>query len=210
LDQLRRRWHTACHGLASVELRDRTFDELVSVYTAPDRHYHDIGHIADCLRELDEHRHLAVNADAIEAALWFHDVVYDGRRSDNEERSAERADVVLEKLGCSAPMRAEVKRLILLTRHDCEPAEGDVDGQLMVDIDLASLALPPDAFDRNGENIRREYPHVDDAAFDRGRAAMLGSFLRRPRIYYTPWFSRRYEQRARENLSRVVSATAAS
>jgi predicted metal-dependent HD superfamily phosphohydrolase len=196
--------------VATPALRDRTFDELVAAYTAPDRHYHDIDHIADCLRELDEVRHLAHNAEAIEDAIWFHDVVYDGRRTDNEERSGERADVVLHQLGCDQTLRAEVKRLILLTRHDREPAERDVDGQLMVDIDLASLALPPAAFDRNGENIRREYPHVDDAAFDRGRAAMLGSFLRRPRIYYTPWFSGRYEQKARQNLSRVVSTTAAS
>src|SRR5439155_4146552 len=124
-----------------------------------------------------------VSPRAIELAIWFHDVIYDGRRQDNEERSAELADVQLKRLEIGDAFRAEVRRLILLTRHDREPA--DIDGKLMVDIDLASLARPAEVFNENTRLIRREYPHVAEADFARGRREMLGRFLARPRLYYT-------------------------
>jgi predicted metal-dependent HD superfamily phosphohydrolase len=206
--ELRTRWEELLGGIVATPpaARREVFDRLYAAYTGPDRHYHDIGHIADCLRELDHARAAAHDPRAIELAIWFHDVVYDGRRSDNEERSADDADAALGRLEVPAAVRQEVRRLILLTRHapNGAPDPRDIDGQLMVDIDLTPLAAPAAVFDRNGENIRREYPHVDDAAFDRGRAGMLARFLQRPRIYCTDAFARRYEQQARDNLRRTL------
>jgi predicted metal-dependent HD superfamily phosphohydrolase len=183
-------------------LRDDIYAELVSAYTAPDRHYHDIRHIADCLKEFDGVRHLARNPDALQIAIWFHDVVYDGRRQDNEEQSAEVAADALRRLGAAESFIEEVQQLILFTRHDVEPITDD--GKLMADIDLASLALAPDRFDENSRRIRSEYLHVAEDAFLRGRNDMLGGLLKRPRIYYTDVFHERYEDQARENLERVV------
>ena len=201
--QLRERWERACAGAGSVPLRQQVFKELCDAYTSADRFYHGIGHITECLREFDSVHELAMNPRAIELAIWFHDVVYDGRRTDNEERSAELADARLALLGVGDVFRGEVRRLILLTRHDGEPP--DVDGKLIVDIDLASLARPAEVFDQNTRLIRREYPHVGEAEFARGRREMLGRFLARPRIYYTDVFFERYEQRARENLIRALA-----
>ena len=189
-------------GIGTPMLRDEIYRELVSAYTAPDRHYHDIRHIADCLREFDGVRHLAFNPQAVEIAIWFHDVVYDGRQRDNEERSADHAGAALRRLGVPEPFIAEIQLLIIFTRHDIEPTTPD--GKLLVDIDLASLALAPQRFDENSRRIRREYLHVPDDAFVRGRNAMLGGLLRRPRIYYTDVFYDRCEAQARENLERVV------
>jgi len=188
-------------------LRDDIYGELVSAYTAPDRHYHDIRHIAHCLSELDGVRHLANNPQAIEVAIWFHDVVYDGRLKDNEEQSADVAAAALKRLGASDSFIGEVTQLILFTRHDAEPTTSD--GKLMADIDLASLALAPDRFDENSRRIRSEYLHVPEDAFVRNRNDMLGGLLKRPRIYYTDVFHDRYEGQARENLERAVSGGAA-
>ena len=183
-------------------LRDDIYGELVSAYTAPDRHYHDIRHIAHCLSEFDGVRHLAHNPQALEVAIWFHDVVYDGRQKDNEEQSAEVAAAALRKLGASENFIHEVQQLILFTRHDVEPTTDD--GKLMADIDLASLALAPERFDENSRRIRSEYLHVPEPDFLRGRNDMLGGLLKRPRIYYTDVFHDRYEGQARENLERAV------
>ena len=189
-------------GIGTPMLRDEIYRELVSAYTAPDRHYHDIRHIADCLREFDGVRHLAANPDAVQVAIWFHDVVYDGRRTDNEEQSAEVAADALRRLGASEAFIEEVQQLILFTRHDTEPDTPD--GKLMVDIDLTSLALAPDRFDENSRRIRSEYLHVADDTFVRNRNHMLGGLLKRKRIYYTNIFHDRCEGQARENLERVV------
>ena len=202
-EQLRDRWERACAGAGTPQQRGECFDQLYSAYTAPDRFYHGIGHIAECLRELDSVRELAVDARAIELAIWYHDVVYDGRRQDNEERSADMARRCLGELAMDEEVIAEVHRLILLTRHDREPP--DLDGKLIVDIDLASLARPAEVFDENTRLIRREYPHVAESDFARGRRDMLGRFLARPRIYYTDAFRDRYEAKARENLSRALA-----
>jgi len=188
-------------------LRDDIYGELVNAYTAPDRHYHDIRHIAHCLSELDGVRHLAHNPQAIEVAIWFHDVVYDGRLKDNEEQSADVAAAALKRLGASDVFIGEVQQLILFTRHDVEPSTSD--GKLMADIDLASLALAPDRFDENSRRIRSEYLHVPEDTFIRNRNNMLGVLLKRPRIYYTDVFRDRYEGQARENLERAVSGGAA-
>ena len=185
-------------------LRNDIYEELVSAYTAPDRHYHDIRHIADCLGEFDRVRHLAHNPSAIEVAIWFHDVVYDGRHLDNEEQSAEVAAAALRRLGASETFIGEVQQLIRFTRHDLEPDTPD--GKLMVDIDLASLALAPERFDENSRRIRSEYLHVPEETFIRNRNDMLGGLLKRPRIYYTDAFYDRYEGQARENLERAVGS----
>jgi predicted metal-dependent HD superfamily phosphohydrolase len=201
--QLRDRWEKACDGTGSANERQRTFRQLYAAYTGADRFYHGIGHIAECLRELDPVRTLAASARAIELAIWFHDVIYDGRRKDNEERSAELADGQLRRLEFDRQTIDEIHRLILLTRHDRVPP--DVDGKLMVDIDLSSLGRPADVFENNTRLIRKEFPHVPDADFARGRREMLGRFLARPRIYYTDVFRDRYEATARENLSRALA-----
>ena len=189
---------------APAHVRREIFDALLAAYNSPERHYHDLRHIATCLHEFDSVRHLATNSQAVEAAIWFHDVVYDGRRQDNEERSAQWAESCLQRLGVSDAIRAEVKDLILFTRHDRDPIT--VDGKLMVDIDLASLGFSPEVFDANGHAIRREYAHVPERDFLRGRASLLGRFLARPRIYLTDEFCRRYETQARANLQRSLSA----
>jgi len=207
-DDLRRRWHDAMRGIGAPMLRDDIYRELVSAYTGPDRHYHDIRHIADCLREFDGVRHLAHNPDALQVAIWFHDVVYDGRRMDNEEQSAEVAADALQRLGASDAFIEQVQQLILFTRHNTEPDTPD--GKLMVDIDLTSLALAPDRFDENSRRIRSEYLHVPDETFVRNRNDMLGGLLKRPRIYYTDVFYDRCEGQARENLERVVGGGSVS
>jgi predicted metal-dependent HD superfamily phosphohydrolase len=204
--KLSTRWLDLCRSAArdaGADVCEGMFKALRAAYEAPDRHYHGIGHIADCLREFDTVRHLAKSAAVVEYAIWFHDLVYDGRRQDNEERSAELAETHLKRLHADEAFRQRVRELILFTRHDREPP--DIDGKLMVDIDLASLARPAEVFDENTRLIRQEFPHVNDADFARGRRDMLGRFLARPRIYYTDVFHDRYEKQARANLTRALA-----
>lgn len=202
--ELQGRWEACCRGLGTPEARQDIFEQLVTAYARPDRHYHDLRHIAGCLAELNNTGQSPTNPQALELAIWFHDVVYDGRRQDNEERSADVAEAALRRLGVEEILRREVRELILLTRHDKVPPT--IDGKLMVDIDLAGLGVAAEVFDANGLAIRQEYSHVSDAEFRRGRATLLGRFLERPRIYYTDAFHDRYEKQARANLGRALAA----
>ncbi|MGJ4997367.1 HD domain-containing protein [Bradyrhizobium sp. HKCCYLS3077] len=176
-----------------------THDELVAAYTAPGRHYHDLGHIEDCLARLDRVADLSVgDREILTQAIWWHDVVYDPTRSDNEEQSA-----VLAEQHVAPDMRDEVGRLIRLTRTHDVPA-GDRRGALLVSIDLAVLGADEATYDAYARAIRREYAHVPDDAYRAGRAAVLERFASRPVIYPDPAFAAALDGQARANLAREL------
>src|SRR5215467_4942919 len=85
----------------------RIRDELVRAYRAPDRHYHNLAHIEAMLDLMRWHRGALSDPTSVEAAIWFHDAVYDTRRHDNEEKSAELA--VARLAGVLSP--ADIERV---------------------------------------------------------------------------------------------------
>ena len=191
--------------LGSAALRDdgkQHLHNLLDAYDSADRRYHSLPHIRHCLAELSSVRDTCPEISAVEAAIWFHDVIYAPPRPDNEERSAQYAADVLPKMGMSAAGVARVKELILDTRHNGRPATPA--GQYMVDIDLSGMGQSQEKFDQDGRNIRIEYNHVDDATFNRGRVALFERLLERPTIYFTRPFHDRYEYAARANMMRTI------
>ena len=57
----------------------------------PHRHYHTLEHLRECFGRFADIRKLAQHPEEVEIALWYHDAIYDVKKSDNEERSAELA-----------------------------------------------------------------------------------------------------------------------
>lgn len=191
--------------LAAMRLRDedqKVFTRLVECYSAPVRHYHNLRHIQHCLAELDSVRPICPRILTVEPAIWFHDIVYEPPRPDNEQRSAELASDILAMMGADAPRIEQIYELILDTRHVDRPITEA--GRFMVDIDLSGMGQSPECFDEDGRNIRIEYAHVPDAAFGKGRIELFERLLARPQIYYTEPFHDRYETRARANLTRTI------
>lgn len=188
-----------CHPPTGCDAAAR---RVIAMYDDPARHYHNLPHIIHCLTQFDSARQHSEHPDALEAAIWFHDAVYDPSRTDNEQKSADLARDVLQTCGAAPSFAAEVADLIMVTLHDRPPQT--TDGQLLADIDLSGLGQPPDGFDRDGDAIRAEYPHVADQAFNAGRVEMLRRFLDRPHVYYTSFFRERYEATARSNLERSL------
>ncbi len=192
------RWSALWHRLGAASDPTLSFDRLTRQYAEAQRFYHTLAHIGVCLAELDRAEHLAEAPDEVEVALWLHDVVYDPRAWDNEERSADWARDALAQGGIAADVRTRVAELILATKHVATP--GAPDAALTVDIDLAILGHSPQEFEAYETAIRREYAWVPEPVFRRTRSGILRSLLGRARIYATDWFGARYESRARENL----------
>jgi predicted metal-dependent HD superfamily phosphohydrolase len=186
-------------------------DELVRAYSAPDRHYHDLAHIEAMLALMRGHEGALSDPTSVEAAIWFHDAVYDTRRHDNEEKSAELA---AERLaGVLSPDRTDrITRMIRATAGHVVP-EGfdDVarrDCALFLDMDLAILGSAPDEFAAYEAAVRREYGWVPDALWIEGRRKVLQAFLARAAIYASPPFRASREAAARENLTRSLEGLA--
>jgi predicted metal-dependent HD superfamily phosphohydrolase len=177
-------------------------DAVLAAWAEPARRYHDLVHLRDGLARLDEAPAPDAERDLVEAALWFHDVVYDPGAPDNEGRSAAWATRALGALGVPRAVVGEVARLVLLTRHDA-PAS-DPAGRLLCDVDLSILGSTPDEFDMYDRGIRAEYAWVPEEAYRHARREVLAALLRRQPLYQTEHFRRRYEASARANLERAL------
>jgi predicted metal-dependent HD superfamily phosphohydrolase len=205
-DALHDRWQRLCQDLAVGELSDTTWQVLHDSYTEPHRAYHNLTHIAECLAHLDGVASGIIPPElgTLEMALWFHDVVYDTHRHDNEEASAALAGMHLTRAGVPIDRVAHITRLILATKHSATPPTGDA--TWIVDIDLAILGANAARFDEYEKQIREEYHWVPEPDFRKGRASVLRMFLEREAIYMTPAFHARFEKAARQNLQRSLDA----
>lgn len=175
-----------------------TADAMLARYGEPQRFYHTVQHLEECIAWFDQARSFARQPLELELALWYHDAVYDPRRNDNEEASARLAAEHLGTGGAPPRIAADVSALILWTTHAAEPPEGDA--ALLVDIDLAILGSTAERYAEYERQIREEYAWVPAVLFRRRRAALLERFLARPRLYVTPVLRDRLEERARANL----------
>lgn len=175
---------------------------LVAAWSEPHRRYHDLAHLAAVLGLVGELADAAADPDAVRLAAWYHDVVYDPHRTDNEAVSAERARAGLRGLVPDERV-AEVVRLVLLTAgHDA--ADDDANGAVLCDADLAVLASPPEAYAAYASAIRAEYGHLSDEEFTAGRIAVLEQLLGLPVLYRTPTATA-WTDAARANLTAELS-----
>lgn len=195
------RWNQLCENAG---LDSRTgWTAIANAYGDPGRAYHNLRHIEDCLCLLDQYAGLAADPVAIEFAIWFHDIVYDPRAADNEERSADRAMEFLS----NTPRASTVADLIMATKHGKDGLSAD--SALICDIDLSILGRPPAEYAAYAAAIRLEYAWVPPTQYAEGRSRVLGSFLKRPALFSHRLFQQRFDAAAKINLTWELSQLAA-
>ena len=90
-----------------------------------------------------------------------------------------------------------------------EPPPDDGDAHCFLDWDLSVLGAAASIYDAYAAAIRREYAHVPEAAYRKGRGQVLDGFLAQPTIYRVAEFQRQWETPARINLQRELAALSA-
>ncbi|RQR71138.1 MULTISPECIES: hypothetical protein [unclassified Burkholderia] len=183
----------SCSGGTHAE---EVYRRLAQCYAEPARHYHTLVHVRRCLRHLDLARDAIPAPDAVELALWFHDVIFVPGAKDNEQRSA---DWFRHQAGGRIRACDPVCAMILATTHAGIAAQPDT--RFTCDIDLAALGASRSRFREDGRRLRAERPDLDDRAYDFHERTILRGLLVRPRIYLTEFFYARCERQARRNLS---------
>jgi predicted metal-dependent HD superfamily phosphohydrolase len=173
--------------------------DLLGRWAEPQRRYHTLDHLVAVLTRATELTAYAQDPDAVALAAWFHDAVYRPDRGENEERSARLAERALPEAGVDPQRTAEVARLVRLT-IDHDPAEGDRNGEVLCDADLAVLAGSPAEYAAYAAAVREEYAFVPDDDFRAGRTAVLRQLLTLPRLFRTPYGQERWEPVARRNV----------
>jgi predicted metal-dependent HD superfamily phosphohydrolase len=206
----RTRWVTLARRLAGKQeglQHVQVFETvLFPRYSEQHRHYHTLDHVMACLAKVDRMPRVA-HRDAVELALWFHDVVYAPFAKDNEERSADLLQ--LQGRGIGIPMDTLYLAcwLIMLTRHGGSESVEEGAAAVMLDADLSILGEDEATFASYDAAIRQEYSTVPDELYFPARRQVLQGFLNRPRIFLTPEFLHTYELTARANLTRALTAT---
>ena len=178
-------------------------DLLVARYDHPTRAYHDVRHLSEVLAGIDLLRPESADPEVVELAGWFHDAVYDLRRTDNEAASADLARSLLSPY-LGVDVVDEVARLVLLTR-DHAVAPRDSNAAVLCDADLAILAGSRGRYDDYASRIRLEYAHLPDASFNAGRSTVLRRLLDSPSLFHTAYGVEHWERAARANLHRELT-----
>ncbi|MGO0575379.1 HD domain-containing protein [Ornithinimicrobium panacihumi] len=209
------RWLQDAARLAPDAGRDLWLAEgslLLRGWSEPHRRYHTLQHLIEVLAALDELA-AAQGLDAQEALVtravaWYHDLAYDPRAApgSNEHRSAALARDHLHRLGVDDRLVDAVETGVLMTvTHQLSPELPHTPGLAVFhDADLWILSAPQARYAAYRTQVREEFAHVPDDAFRAARAAIMGGFLERKRLYLTDHAHERWTGVARANLGREV------
>jgi len=205
LDFLHAHWVSLASRTAStLSLIESIFNSIVENYSAKDRAYHNLSHIQSLLLMGETLMEKIKNPDAVYFAIWFHDVIYDTKRSDNEEESAEFAVKALAGIGVPEQTIAKAREMILATK-DHRGADLPWDMKVFLDLDTSILGGPEEIYQKYSMAIRNEYSWVPDILYRKGRIKVLNDFLEREHIYHTEEIRAEYELQARNNIAVEIS-----
>ena len=175
------------------------FDKLVQRYNEHHRFYHNLSHIETGLKTYAEL--FTEPLSQVDFFTWaYHDVVYESKQDNNEQRSADYFLWHSDKLELDVKTTDLVIAGILSTKISEEPIG------VVNDIDLSALGAPPEVYAQNIANIRKEYDWVGDPVWQAGRTAVLRQLLKRPTLYVTQPFFDRFTDQAIINMTNELES----
>lgn len=180
----------------------KIFNRLIAAYSEKQRAYHTLQHVYECLILLESIRSDLKDAYSVGLALWFHDAIYDPQAKDNELKSAELFGRYMAQ-DLSVEIVEKIKRWIIATQE--HEATDELDLQFLLDIDLAILAAEPQRFAEYEQQIQQEYAWVDPDVYSIKRKEVLAHFYQTEPLYQTEYFQQNFEQKAKQNLNRILN-----
>jgi len=203
-DFLHAQWVSLASRYASDHAEiENLFNSIVEHYSAKNRPYHNLSHIQSLLSLSESLPDKIQNRGAFYFAIWFHDLIYDTKRSDNEEKSAEFAVEALAGLGVPEQTIGITREMILATKHH-RADDLSWDMEAFLDLDTSILGAPEEIYKEYSRAIREEYSWVPDFLYRKGRMKVLNDFLGRARIYNTEEIMAKYETQARHNIAEEI------
>ncbi|MBD3638590.1 MAG: hypothetical protein HUJ25_14650 [Crocinitomicaceae bacterium] len=204
IDQLRKRWLEL--GLKYCEdnaLLDRRWNSLKDAYSDSKRYYHNLQHLSFMFNEFDQQKEFVNDPIAFQYAIYYHDIIYNVRRKDNEQKSAALAKKQLTEI--NVPVKSIEKCYDLIVATHLHELSEDVDTNLLIDIDMAILGQPWEVYKTYAKNVRKEYGIYPTIMYKKGRRQALQHFLSMERIFKTDVYFNRYEKQARLNISKELA-----
>ena len=203
LDQFKSHWLRFSSQLSLELVVNQTLlNTLITAYTEPQRAYHNIQHIVECLALFQNIESELNDPIAVETAIWFHDVVYDPKAFDNELQSAELMKSVCDPFLSEQQIEKVYKWIIATQKH---LPSNDHDLNSLLDIDLAILGSSAERFAQYQQQIQFEYAWVESGVYQVKRKQVLQQFEQMNPIFQTSYFNQCLEKQAKRNLADSMS-----
>lgn len=182
---------------------DRTFaeglwQELEKAYTQKGRHYHNLSHLAHMIGETLTILPEINDPDTLLCSIFYHDIIYNVRRQDNEEKSADLGIQRALDIGLGVKSAQLCCKQIVATKSHA--FSENMDTNYLTDIDLSVLGAEPEVYQNYTAAIRKEYSIYPGFLYKKGRKKVLKHFLEMEYIFKTALFREKYEEKARINL----------
>lgn len=181
-----------------INLAKELWLEIENQYSCEGRYYHTLTHLENLLQQLNEVKAGIQHWDTVLFTMYYHDIIYDAQKSDNEEKSAELAVERLGKLSLQEEQIALCKEQILATKSHTQSTDRDTN--YFTDIDLSILGQDWQSYSLYFKNVRKEYSIYPDLMYNSGRKKVLEHFLGMEKIFKTDFFNKKYELQAKQNL----------
>jgi predicted metal-dependent HD superfamily phosphohydrolase len=183
-------------------LINELWQEIVEAYSHRNRHYHTLAHLDHLYSRLLEVKSLISNWETVLFSLYYHDIVYNVRASDNEEQSAQLAEKRMQQLHAPEEMIETCKKQIIATKTHLQNTDSDMN--YFTDADLSVLGEDWETYLAYIENVRKEYAVYPDLLYNPGRKKVLQHFLEMERIFKTDYFYEKLEAVARQNILKEI------
>ena len=187
------------------DLIHRLFLEIQTAYSSPDRNYHNLHHIDNMIKLSNQYQNHFHEKDTLDFSIFYHDIIYEVEKSDNEERSGRIAQRNLEIL--KVPQRritATVQYIDASKMHTLEEGENESDLAWFLDFDMSILGSDWQSYLEYARQVRKEFGNFPDIVYNQGRKLFLQQSLNMPYIYHTSRFRSEYEPQARKNIQKEL------
>jgi predicted metal-dependent HD superfamily phosphohydrolase len=176
--------------------------EIEKNYSSNKRHYHTLQHLDSLLAQLTDIKAEIQNWNTILFTLYYHDIIYNSLKSNNEEKSAELAEKRMKQILVSNDKIEHCKKQILTTKSHIQSTDSDTN--YFTDADLSVLGQNWETYSLYYKNVRKEYSIYPDFVYNPGRRKVLNHFLSMDRIFKTDFFHNKFEIQAKQNLQKEI------
>lgn len=181
------------------------FKIIETFYSEKKRYYHNLNHIFFMTQSVKPFVNELSDPDSYFFAVFYHDIIYNSKKHDNEENSAGEAEKALVEINFPKTKIDIVKELIIRTKnHSLEKNDDNADIKLILDTDLKILATDTNKYLEYSKLVRKEYSHVPMILFKKYRKDFLQKVLSSKNIYKHPYFIENFENKARYNIQQEI------
>lgn len=185
-------------------LKKELWTEIEKNYSSKKRHYHTLEHLDNLFSQLTDVKSEIQNWETVLFTLFYHDIIYNSIKSDNEEKSAEFAEKRMKQISVSNDKIELCKKQILATKSHIKSTDSDTN--YFTDADLSVLGQNWETYLLYYKNVRKEYSIYPTLVYNPGRKKVLNHFLSMDRIFKTDFFYNKFEIQAKKNLQQEIES----